>query len=189
MEVSGKQAERAELNVLVSDIAAGRESFSCIAYALAKKDAKTGYMFEMPAPHERYDAVRGEQARALAVQEGLPVGMGTLAGLVCVFESTNQPFDLAKHCLGDKVFYFLQQACPANDSSTGNEYTDFSIKVAHYAKASPLAQTAVMLDLLAMIVIDSPGREFMEWWDQPVMAMQEGDARVRERLILAMTKK
>ncbi|WP_301584990.1 hypothetical protein [Halomonas alkaliantarctica] len=146
-------------------------------------------MFEMPAPDERYDAVRVEQARALAVEEGLPVEMGTLAGLVCVFESTNQPFDLAKHCFGDKGFYFLQQACPANDSSTGNEYTDFSIKVAHYAKASPLAQTAIMLDLLAMIVIDSPGREFMEWWDQPVMAMQEGDARVHERLILAMTKK
>lgn len=188
METSGKQAEWVELNVLVNDIAAGIESFSSIAYGLANNDAKTGCMFEMPAPDERYDAVRGEQARALAVQEGLPVEMGTLAGLVCVFESTNQPFDLAKHCLGDKVFYFLQQACPANDSSTGNEYTDFSIKVAHYAEASPLAQTAVMLDLLAMVVIDSPGRAFMEWWDQPVMAMQAGDARVRERLIRAMTQ-
>ena len=189
MKTSGKQAERVELNMLVSDIAVGIESFSRIAYALAKKDAKTGFMFEMAAPDERYDAVRGEQARAFAVQEGLPVEMGTLAGLVCAFESTHQPFDLAKHCFGDKVFCFLQQACPANESSTGNEYNDFSIKVAHYAKASSLAQTAVMLDLLAMVVIDSPGRAFMEWWDQPVMAMQAGDARIRERLILALTKK
>lgn len=131
METSGKQAEWVELNMLVNDIAARIESFSGIAYGLAKKDAKTGCMFEMPAPDERYDAVRGEQARAFAVQEGLPVGMGTLAGLVCVFESSYQPFDLAKHYLDDKVFYFLQQACPASDSSTGNEYTDFSIKVSH----------------------------------------------------------
>lgn len=188
MGLKGREPEWVELNMLVSDIAAGIESFSSKAYPLAKKNAKTGYMFEMPAPDERYDAVRGEQARVLAVQEGLPVGMGTLAGLVCVFESTNQPYDLAKHCLGDKVFYFLQQACPANDSSTGNEYTDFSIKVAHYAKASPLAQTAVMLDLLAMVAIDSPGREFMEWWDQPVLAMKLGDSKVRERLVRAVTR-
>jgi hypothetical protein len=45
-----------------------------------------------------------------------------------------------------------------------------------------------MLDLLAMVDIDQPTRIFMEWWDQPVMAVQAGNSRIRDRLIRAMTQ-
>ncbi|MGP9507988.1 MULTISPECIES: hypothetical protein [Halomonas] len=119
MKTWGKQAKFSELNVLSSDIAIGIECFSNVAYSLAKKNAETGCMFEMSAPNKQYDLMRGEQAHALAIQEDLPVEIGKLAGLVCIFESTNQPFELAKHYLGNNVFDFLQQACPANSNSTG----------------------------------------------------------------------
>ncbi|UXZ55630.1 hypothetical protein LOS15_06280 [Halomonas sp. 7T] len=187
MKIWGKQAERIELNVLVSDIAAGTESFNSIAYALAKIEAKSGFMFEMTPPDERYDSERGNKAGEIAAQEDLPAGLGALAGLICLFESTGQNFELAKQSFGTDVYDFLRQASPGSDIYTGNDSTDFAIKVSHYAKASPLAQTAIMLDLLAMVEIDRPHRLFMEWWDQPVMAMQAGDLRIRKRLIRAMS--
>lgn len=188
METSSKHAEWFELRLLVTDISAGVEGFKSAAYAQAKTEALTGSMFEMPTPDKRYDTERGEKACDIAIQEGLPAGMGTLANLVGTFESTNQPFDLAHHYLGDKVVHFLQEACPPNDATTGDESIDFRVKVAHHAKASALAQTAVMLDLLAMVAIHSPGRAFMEWWDQPVSAMQAGDPIIRARLISLMTQ-
>jgi hypothetical protein len=82
----------------------------------------------------------------------------------------------------------IETSAPANNSFTGNASTDFGIKVAHYANAKPIAQTVVMLDLLAMVDIDQPTRIFMEWWDQPVMAVQAGNSRIRDRLIRAMTQ-
>jgi len=180
------EADVANMNALVRDITAGWPAFKSAAYSRAREYAQTGSIFEMPAPDERYDTERGELARELAVQEGLPYGMGTLAGLLCVFESCDQPFGLAQQHLGEKALHFLQQACPSHDKTTGDEFKDFSVKVAHYAQASPLAQTAVILDLLAMVYIDKPDRIFMAWWDQPVIAMQAGDSKIRERLISAL---
>lgn len=188
MEKTGKQAGISELDQLVSDIAAGIEGFNSMAYALAEKKAHTDFMFEMPEPDKRYDTERGRQAGEIAVQESLPREMGTLAGLICAFESTNQPFDLAQHFLGDKVFCFLKEVFPENDQFTDDELSDFNMKVSHYGNACPLAQTAIMLDLLAMVTIDHPERTFMEWWDQPVIAMKAGNAQVRSRLIKAMVR-
>jgi hypothetical protein len=188
MEKQDRAAEWAELDVLVRDIELGVKGFSSAAYAQAKKEAKTSFIFEMPAPDESYDAERSEQACEIAKQEGLSEKFASLAGLVGVFESTNQPLELAQQFFGVDVCDFLRQACPPGNSFTGNASTDFGIKVAHYANAKPIAQTVVMLDLLAMVDIDQPTRIFMEWWDQPVMAMQAGNSRIRDRLIRAMTQ-
>jgi hypothetical protein len=182
------EADVANMNSLVSDITAGWPAFKKAAYSQASEFARTGFIFEISPPDERYDVERGEKARDLAVEEGLPNELGALAGLVCAFESCNQPFDLAQLYLGSKVFYFLQQACPSNDDTTGDYFNDFSVKVAHYAQASSLAQTVVMLDLLAMVCIDQPDRMFMAWWDQPVIAMQAADSRIRDRLLSEMIR-
>jgi hypothetical protein len=187
MKKQDTSAEWTTLDFLARDIEVGIKGFSSAAYALARREAKTSFIFEMQAPNENYDAERTEQARKIANQEDLPEKLAILAGLVNVFESTNQPFELAQQLFSIDVYKFLMQACPANESSTGNASTDFSIRVAHYANARPIAQTAVMLDLLAMIDLDLPARSFMVWWDQPIMAMQTGNSRLRERLIRAIT--
>jgi hypothetical protein len=69
MEKQDRAAEWAELDVLVRDIEVGIRGFSSAAYAQAKKEAKTSFMFEMQAPDESYDAERSEQACKIAKEQ------------------------------------------------------------------------------------------------------------------------